>query len=195
MNRLRQHQDVRPTKPTVRESLPQRVRCEQLERRPCAHQEGHGENSPALGTPVRSRNEHFPSAKASDEATEALQHFLCDACNRLQQPPARRQVAITHVEMVNDVVSMDVCELPEVGGTQQQREANVDRSEHCGRSIANILKSKSDISHVVEDFHAQSASMGWYAETSRGSFVKPKDVESLWTLFPLAHGTSRDIFA
>ena len=114
MNRLRQHQDVRPTKPTVRESLPQRVRCEQLERRPCAHQEGHGENSPALGTPVRSRNEHFPSAKASDEATEALQHFLCDACNRLQQPPARRQVAITHVEMVNDVVSMDVCELPKL---------------------------------------------------------------------------------
>ena len=142
MNRLRQHQDVRRTKPTVRESLPQRVRCEQLERRPCAHQEGHGDNSPALGTPISTRGENLPSAKVSDEATEALKHFLCDACYRLKQPPARRQVAIAHVEMFNDVVSMDVCELPEVEGTQQQREANVDRSEHCGRSIENILKSK-----------------------------------------------------
>ena len=47
-------------------------------------------------------------AKVSDEATEALKHILCDARSRLKQPPARRQVAIAHTQMFNDVVSMDV---------------------------------------------------------------------------------------
>ena len=47
-------------------------------------------------------------AKVSDEATGALKHVSCDACSRLTEPSAPRQVAIAHAEMLNDVVSMDV---------------------------------------------------------------------------------------
>ena len=50
----------------------------------------------------------FREAKVSDEATKALKHFSWDECNRLKQPPARRQVGIAHTEMFNDVVSMEV---------------------------------------------------------------------------------------
>ena len=50
----------------------------------------------------------FREAKVSDEATEALKHFSCDACSRLKQPSARRQVAVARAEMFNDVASMDV---------------------------------------------------------------------------------------
>ena len=47
------------------------------------------------------------------------------------------------------------CELQEVEGRPQQREEEVDPTEHRGRSIGNahcIQNSKSDISHAVEDF-------------------------------------------
>ena len=47
-------------------------------------------------------------AKVSDEATGALKHVSCDACSRLKEPSAPRQVAIAHAETLNDVVSMDV---------------------------------------------------------------------------------------
>ena len=83
-------------------------RLEQLERCPCAHQEGHRVNSPALGTPISTTNGETFSRSEGDDATEALNNFSCDACSRLKQPPDRRQVAIAHAEMFNDVVSMDV---------------------------------------------------------------------------------------
>ena len=47
-------------------------------------------------------------AKVSGEATKGLKHVSCNACERPQQPPARRQVAIAHAGMFNDAVSMDV---------------------------------------------------------------------------------------
>ena len=50
----------------------------------------------------------FQEAKVRGEATEALKHLSCDVCDPLKQPPARRQVAVAHAEMFNDVVSMDV---------------------------------------------------------------------------------------
>ena len=60
-----------------------------------------------LGHPsVQQMENLFREAKVSDDATEALKHVSCDACKRLKQPPARRQVAIAHAEMFNDVVSM-----------------------------------------------------------------------------------------
>ena len=59
-----------------------------------------------LGHPsVQQMEKLFHEAKVSDEATEALKHF---SCNRLMQPPARRQLAVAHDKMFNDVVSMDV---------------------------------------------------------------------------------------
>ena len=62
-----------------------------------------------LGLPSVQRMEKlFREAKINDEATEALEHFLCDACRQLKQPPARRQVAIAHAEMFNDFISMDM---------------------------------------------------------------------------------------
>ena len=62
-----------------------------------------------LGHPsVQHMERLFREAKVTDEAMEALKHLSCDACCRLKQPPARRQAAITHAEMFNDVVSMDV---------------------------------------------------------------------------------------
>ena len=52
--------------------------------------------------------ELFRDTKVSGEATEALKHFSCDACDGLKQPPARRQVAIAHAQTFNDVVSLGV---------------------------------------------------------------------------------------
>ena len=61
-----------------------------------------------LGHPsVQQVEKLFREAKVSDEATEALKHFSCDVCNRLKQPPVRRQVAMARAEMSNDVVLMD----------------------------------------------------------------------------------------
>ena len=47
-----------------------------------------------LGYPsVQQMEKLIQEAKVSDEATEALKHFSCDARGRLKQPPAGRQVA------------------------------------------------------------------------------------------------------
>ena len=62
-----------------------------------------------LGHPsVQQMEKLFREAKVSDAATEALTLFSRDACNRLKQPPARRQVASAHALMWNDVFSVDV---------------------------------------------------------------------------------------
>ena len=75
----------------------------------CADQEGHQENSPELWTPVSTTNgKLFREAKVCGEATKALQHFSCDVCDLLKQPPGRRQVAIAHAVIFNDVVTRDV---------------------------------------------------------------------------------------
>ena len=50
----------------------------------------------------------FRDANVSDDAISALKHFRCDACDRLKQPPSKREVAVNHAETFNDVVSMDV---------------------------------------------------------------------------------------
>ena len=42
---------------------------------------------------VQQMEKLIQEAKVSDEATEALKHFSCDARGRLKQPPAWRQVA------------------------------------------------------------------------------------------------------
>ena len=55
----------------------------------------------------------FRDATVSGEATQVLKHFLCDACSRLKQPPARRQVAIAHAEMFNAVVDVNFWKLKE----------------------------------------------------------------------------------
>ena len=57
---------------------------------------------------VQQRKKLFRDATVGGEATQALKHVSCDACSRLKQPPARRQVAIVHAEMFNAVVPMDV---------------------------------------------------------------------------------------
>ena len=49
----------------------------------------------------------FRDATVSGEATQVLKHVSCDACSRLKQPPARRQVAIAHAEMFNAVVDVN----------------------------------------------------------------------------------------
>ena len=50
----------------------------------------------------------FRDAHVSDDATSALKHFRCDACDRLKQPPSTRKVAVNHAETFNDIVFMDV---------------------------------------------------------------------------------------
>ena len=50
----------------------------------------------------------FRDANVSDDAISALKHFRCDACDRLKQPPSKREVAVNHAETFNDIVSMDV---------------------------------------------------------------------------------------
>ena len=75
---------------------------------PCTSRRTSREFSGTWDTHQYHKWRNFREAKVSDEATEALKHFACDACNRLKQPPARRQVAIAHAKMFNDVVSMDV---------------------------------------------------------------------------------------
>ena len=47
-------------------------------------------------------------ANVSDGAISALNHFRCDACDRLKQPPSKRRVAVNHAETFKDIVSMDV---------------------------------------------------------------------------------------
>ena len=98
MDLLRQHQQVRDVMADVsrkgshksgQETLEQQERCH------CAHHS------------VQQMEKLFREAKVSDAATEALKQFSRDACNRLKQPPNRRQVACAHAEMFNDVVSMD----------------------------------------------------------------------------------------
>ena len=104
----------------------------------------------------------------------------------LQQPPARRQVAVAHVEMSNDAVSMDVnfWKLEE----RHSREKKT-------LTVLNIVDAPSDISHAVKTF-----ARGWLRwarnvsewilivhRSARNSLIKRKDVESLWTLFPLNH--------
>ena len=50
-----------------------------------------------LGHPLVQQVEKLcREAKVSDQATEALKHVSCDACSRLKQPPARRQLAVAH---------------------------------------------------------------------------------------------------
>ena len=50
----------------------------------------------------------FRDANVSDDAISALEHFRCDACDRLKQPPSKRKVAVNHAETFNDIVSVDV---------------------------------------------------------------------------------------
>ena len=50
----------------------------------------------------------FRDATVGGEGIQALKRVSCDACSRLKQPPARRQVAIAHAEMFNAVIPMDV---------------------------------------------------------------------------------------
>ena len=50
----------------------------------------------------------FRDANVSDHAISALKHFRCGACDRLMQPPSKRNVAVNHAETFNDIVSMDV---------------------------------------------------------------------------------------
>ena len=50
----------------------------------------------------------FPDANVSDDATSALKHFRCDACDRLERPPSKKRVAVTHADTFNDIVPMDV---------------------------------------------------------------------------------------
>ena len=52
--------------------------------------------------PVQQWENLLREAKVCGEATEALNNFSCDACDRLMQPPARRQVALPHAEMFKD---------------------------------------------------------------------------------------------
>ena len=49
---------------------------------------------------VQQMEKLFREKKVSDEATEALKHFSCDACDQLKEPPTRRQVAIAHARDV-----------------------------------------------------------------------------------------------
>ena len=93
-------------------------------------------------------------------------------------------MAVTRAEMFNDHVS-----------TPQQREEDVDRSEHRRRSNGNahrILHSESDISHAVEDFRARLASLGWCDDRAQiikelfdqaercGIFVDPVPSKAHW---------------
>ena len=62
---------------------------------------------------------------------------------------------------------MDVCELPEVGGTQQQREANGDRSVSIVDAASEIhiaSRIPNQTSHTLWKTRAQWASLGWFAE-------------------------------
>ena len=53
-----------------------------------------------------SADQLFRDANVSDDATSALKHFRCDACDRLKRPPSKRRVAVNHAETFNDIVSM-----------------------------------------------------------------------------------------
>ena len=88
----------------------------------------------------------FKEAKVSDEATEALKHFSCDAFNRLKQPPARRLMAIAHAEILNG------CELLEVEGTSQQREHAV--------TLLNIVDASSGM-HIASTIPNQTSHTLW----------------------------------
>ena len=117
---------------------------------------------------------NFREAKVCDEATKALKHFSWDERNRLMQPPTWGQVGIAHAEIFNDVVSMDV------EGTPKQREEDVDRSEHRGRSLGNahcIQISKSDTPHAGKDFRARLASLGWCVEVSQSGSSSCTDTQ------------------
>ena len=46
----------------------------------------------------------FRDANVSDDAISALNHFRCDACDRLKQPPSKRKAAVNHAETFNGIV-------------------------------------------------------------------------------------------
>ena len=148
-------------------------------------------------TPREHRNlrNSFDTRKVSGEATEALEHASFDACDRLKQPPARRQVAVAHPDFFNDAV-LSGCELSEAEGRPQQRKEDDDSPEHRGCSIGNahnIPNTNSDIAHVVENLRAWLASVNGAPKCPRvdpfvhrsvgNSWTKPNDGESVWTRF------------
>ena len=151
-----------------------------------------------LGHPSVQMEKLFRDAKVSDEATEPLKHFSCDACSRLKQPLARKQVAIAHAKMFNDVVSTDVnfWKLKERKSREMKTfTVTVLYIGHpaSGMHIASRVL-KSDITHAVEDFRARVGFVGlarrnvseWILivhKSARNSLIKPMDPESLWTLF------------
>ena len=110
MNRLRQHQQVRGVMVNVsRNELRPFWVLTDLGKKdwnnwndvPVHTKEDIKRTQRNLGHPsVQQTEELFREAKVCDEVTEALKQFSFDACNRLKQPPARRQVAIAHAAIV-----------------------------------------------------------------------------------------------
>ena len=120
-------------------------------------------------TSVPQTEKLFREAKVSDEATKALTHFSWDERNRAE---ATASLGTSGYCSCRDVQlrCLNGCELLEVEGTPKQREEDVDRSEHRGRSLGNahcIQISESDISHAGKDFRARLTSLGWCAEVSQ----------------------------
>ena len=105
-----------------------------------------------LGPPSIQQMEKLCRAvKMSDEATEALKHCSCHVCGRLKQPPARRQVAIAHADMFNDVVSMNVnfWKLEELNSREQKT-----------LTILNLVDAASEM-HIAAGVPNQTSHTMW----------------------------------
>ena len=169
MHRSREHQHVHDVVVNVRrhELRPPRgshefgqKRLEQLGRCPCAHQERDIERiHQNLGYPSAQQMEQL--FRVSDEATESLKHLSCDACSRLKQPPAPRQVAIAHAEMLSDVASVDVnfWKLQKCNSREENTKTVLGIVDAAsGMHIATTVPIQTV--HTVGDFRARMASLG-----------------------------------
>ena len=139
-----------------------------------------------LGHPsVQQMEKLIRQVEVSGETTEALAHFFCDSCNRLKQPPGRRQVALAPEEIFNDAVSMDV-------NFWQLKERN-SRGKRTV-TVLNIVCAASG-THTLWKIFAHGFGglvrpnvSEWIAMMHKGrnSLTMPKDEESWWTGFLLA---------
>ena len=159
MHRLQQHQQVRGVNELRPLGFSQiwagRIRTTGT-MFPCTSRRTSREFSGTWDTHQYHKWRNFREAKVSDEATEALKHFACDACNRLKQPLARRQVAIAHAKMFNDVVSMDVniWKLKE-RHSRKKNTSTVLNIVDAASGVHTASGNPDQTSHAVEDFRAR----------------------------------------
>ena len=109
----------------------------------------------------------FRDANVSDDAISALKHFRCDACDRLTQPPSKREVAVNHAETFNDIVSVDVNFWKIIFKRSREKKT---------LKVLNIVDAASGM-HIAIQIADQTA------ETiGRGIFVEPTLAEAHWQM-------------